>query len=303
MPLPVVPPLGAIPPAKQGDNPLAKVAPVDSFGSFPQGIDKGIISGDVHWKIETVEPKNSPWKRSNFVVRGQFPVTEDGVKFNVTNVIGDAGGLGLAHPFTQWIRGEKQTISFTVVLFAEHNGHDIRTLFNQLLKLVEADTALGRPPVCKFTYGSILSVLVLVQGGEIQIRRARTDGKARHIVWPISLVRWVPYELEQALQTGPQKESRHEFVTEERRMYEILAAREFGTSNALFGDRLRKRNREGPFAALDLSSVKIPNADIILNEPVTPEFHAFDVNGIAAQQAMLNRIQNRKERFLVKNRR
>lgn len=301
MPLPVIPPLGPIPPAQTGENPLGSVAPVDVFDG-PQGINKGTRSGDVHWRIETVEPKNSPWKRSNFVVKGQFPVTEDGVKFNVTSVIGDAGGLGLAHPFTQWIRGEKQTISFTVILFSEHNGQDLRTLLNQLLRLVVADTALGRPPVCKFTYGSVLSLLVLCQGGEIQIKRARTDGKARHIIWPLTLVRFVPYELE-ILQTGVKKESRHEFVTEERRMYEVLAAREFGTSNAIFGDRLRKRNREGPFAAIDQTSVKIPNGDIILNEEVTPEFHAFDVEDIAAQEAMLKRIQNRKERFLVKNRR
>lgn len=276
----------------------------DTFGPNPLGltVEKGRANADVHWRIDTVEPKNSPWKRSNFSVKGQLPLPEDGLKYNVTNVIADAGGLGLPHPFVQWIRGEKQTITFEAHLFAEHNGMDIKTLFNSILRTMTSVPELNRPPVCRFTYGNILSLLVLVQGGEAQIKRARTDGKARYIVWPLTLVRFVPYKLK-ILSTSGIKESRHERVSEERRMYEVLAAREFGTENALFGDRLRKRNRSFPFAAEDESTVKVPNANIILTELVEPEFHGFKVGDSPAQEAMLKRVTNRRGRFLVASRR
>jgi hypothetical protein len=276
----------------------------EDFGPNPLGltVDKGRSSADVHWRIDTVEPKNSPWKRSNFSVKGQLPLPEDGLKYNVTNVIADAGGLGLRHPFVQWIRGEKQTVTFEAHLFAEHNGMDIKTLFNSILRTMTFVPELNRPPVCRFTYGNILSLLVLVQGGEAQIKRARKDGKARYIVWPLTLVRFVPYKLK-ILSTSGIKESRHELATEERRMYEVLAAREYGTENALFGDRLRKRNRGFPFAAEDESAVKVPSGDIILTEIVEPEFHGFKVGDTPAQQAMLKRITNRAGRFLVASRR
>ncbi len=277
---------------------------LDDFGPNPLGltVSKGRRNADVHWKIATVEPKNSPWKRSNFTVVGQFPLPEDGLKYLVQNVIADAGGLGLANPFVQWIRGEKQTISFEAHLFAEHNAMDIKTLFNAILRTMTFVPELNRPPVCRFTYGNILSLLVLVQGGEVQIKRPRTDGKARYIIWPLTLIRFVPYKLK-ILSTSGIKESRHERVTEERRMYEILAAREYGTENAIFGDRLRKRNRSAPFAAEDESTVKVPNLDIILQEIVEPEFHGFTIGNEAAQEAFLNRVVNRAGRVLVANRR
>lgn len=300
----VLPPLGLqVPAGPTTPNPLSNAPAVGTLPGLPtnNAAVGAKRDSEVHWKIETVEPKNSPWKRSNFVVVGQFPVPEEGIRYNVNNVIGDAGGLGLPHPFVQWIRGEKQTITLDAILFARHNGEDIKILFQSILDLMTQVPELGRPPVCRFTYGSLLSLLVLVQGGEINIRRPRVDGKARHIIWPITLVRFVPYKLD-ILSTSGIKESRHVQVADERRMYEILAAREFGTANALAGDRLRKRNRSAPFAAEDESLVKIPNADIILSETVTPEFHGFVPTNLAAQAAFLLRQTARKERFLVLNR-
>lgn len=258
--------------------------------------------GDVYWKLTTVE---STWQKKgkNFTVAGQLPVEDEGIGWTDDNVLANSGGFGLPAPFVQWIRGELQVITIPVILYSRHKDENIKLMYDRVKRTKNFDVSLRRPPVCRFTFGSFMSMLVIVKGvGEARIARLKRDGKARRITFTLTLHKYEPFKREQIVTGKPPRESRHQLVTSERRMYEFIAAAEWGTENAIFGDRLRKRNRRYPFAAKDEGTVKIPNGDIILNERVEPEFHAFAVGNTEANEIVLEKFNARQSRVLVVSR-
>lgn len=271
----------------------------DLANPFTQQSSRAGTQGDVHWKITTIEPRSNKFK--NFTIRGQMPVDEEGISMSLTNSIPEGGVYGGAHPIIQWVRGNLQTISMPVTLFARDKDEDIKAMFDQMSRLVIRDKTLKRIPLCKFTFGSIVTMKCLVQGfGEVKIYRLTTQGKARRIEFPMTLQRFQPYEVVQTLAGQRPRESRLQKInTPEMRMYEYIAMREWGASGALYGDRLRKRNKENPFSAPDGERTKVPNGKIILREAVEPEFHAFDPDDEAASQLVLDKFVSRNARVLV----
>jgi len=254
--------------------------------------------GDVHWKLETIEPVGLQFQ--NFVVSGQLPVSEEGITLSYNQVVAETGVYGLPLPFVQWVRGEVQIVTFDVMLFSRDKDEDILTMFNEMARVTQYIDELKRIPLCRFTYGNILSIKCLVGGfGEVKIARPRNDGKARKIEFTLTLKRYQPYELKETDPNKPVKKSRMQVVSGDERMYEILARKEYGFANAIYGDRLRKLNRAEPFAVADEGKAKIPKGKIILAERIQPEYHAFNMNNESVAEMFLTRAVARNGRTLV----
>lgn len=251
--------------------------------------------GTVHWKIKTIEPPGTKFKEIK--IKGQFPL-EDGIKVKMENSIPETGSYGQMQPFIQWIKGELEIVTFDVVLYARDKEEDIDNKFNQFKQLLHKSPELRRPPICLFSYGSAYSKKCMVKGlGEVSIGRLAEYGQTRSIKFPITLVAYKPYTVKEIDKNKPKKESRYQIVAGEDRMYEMLANKEFGVENAIYGDRLRKRNKAMSFAADEEVLVKIPDADIILNEDVYPEFHAFDISRDTVAESFIDRFTARNNRI------
>lgn len=180
----------------------------------------------------------------------------------------------------------------------------METWFRPMKKLRDRDSLLKRAPICRFTYGSIVSVLCIVQTlGGVKIARPRTDGKARRIDLAVTMRRYEPYKIKEVDSTKPKKESLFHTVGRHERSWEMLAARLYGPDMVLWGDRLRKRNRDQAFAATIGAEVKIPNRDIIEQEIIEPEWHGFRRGDEAAEQMVLDRFVARNALSVVRNRR
>ena len=254
--------------------------------------------GDVHWKIATIEKKDT--KFQNFTLRGQMPVTEEGITMSMNQVIPEAASAGQFHPFIQWLRGELNMINIPVLFYSRDNVEDIKSMFVTARRLM-MDMGYGRIPICRFTYGDIISVKCLVKGfGEVRFGRPKTTGQAKRIDFSLTLARYIPYDLADGdTFSNVVHESRMQVVSDERRMYEFLARYEWGTDAALYGDRLRKRNRAEPFAVPDGEATKVPSGKIILNETVTPEYHGFNMDREVVSEMINDKFTARNTRVLV----
>lgn len=259
------------------------------------------INSDVHWKISTVESVRS---YSNITITGQFPVTEDGVTWELNSSVPDVGAMGHAHPIIQWVKNEIEEISLSIVLFSRHRDEDIMPRFKNLKKLRDRDNLLRRAPICRFTYGSIISMLCQVRSlGGVKIERPTQNGRARRIDLSLTLVRYEPYKIKEVDSTKPQKESLYHTVGRHEQSWEMLAVKTYGPEMALYGDRLRKRNKSQAFSAEIGTEVKIPNREIIIRELIEPEWHGFKRGDETAEQMVLDKFIARNDHYLVRNRR
>lgn len=288
-------------PTDFGPGPTGSTVPTSqgAFATLPDPV-RGGPQGDVHWKLETIEPSGLEFK--NFTVSGQFPVKEEGISIRMNQVLPDTGTYNMPFPFVQWVRGQVQVISFDVVLFSRDKDENILAMFKEMERLQTYVPELGRIPVCRFTYGNILSVKCMVEGfGEVKIARPRTDGKARKIEFPISLKRFQPFKVPSQDSNAPVKRSMRRIVGGDDRMYEVIARRIYGVENAIYGVRLRreKENRRYPFAAQDGEKVQIPRKDKVVIGSISPTFYAFQIGREDVANAFLARAVARNNRFLI----
>ena len=229
---------------------------------------------------------------------------EDGVTVDLNSTIPESGGQGQEHPLIQWVKGNVQTISLPVMLFSRDELEDIEPRYENLKKLWARDRLLKRPPVCRFTFGRVLSTLCKIRSlGGVKIYPLRPGGKARQIDLTITLVRYVPLKLVEADTRKPVRESLQYTVGRGERSYEMLAVRLYGQGAALWGDRLRKRNQDQAFAAGIGSEVKIPSSNIVLKEKVQPEFHVFKRGDATAEARVREMFVARNALTAVKQRR
>lgn len=255
--------------------------------------------GDVHWKLETIEPVGLAFK--NFTVIGQFPA-KDGITVRMDQVVADAATYNMTAPFVQWVRSELQTISFDVILFSRDKDEDILARFNQMLRLQSYVAELGRIPICRFSFGDIISVKCIVVGfGDVKIGRPKVSGQARSIEFTMSLKRFTPFKVPTQDANKPVKKSLRKIFGNDDRMYESIARKHYGINNAIYGVRLRREleNRGAPFVARENSSVQIPRADKVVVGRITPIFHGFQLGRSNVAQAFQERIAARNGRFLV----
>jgi len=270
----------------------------------PDGVGvQGAMDGDVHWELETIED-NVTFK--NFKVTGQFPLDDEGVTWTINNNIPEVSSFGMPHPIIQWVRGELQVVQFKVILFSRHEDEDILSRFNQMRKVTIYNKILGRPPLCLFSYGGVFSIKCLVKGmGDAKIYRLKRSGDLRRVEFSFTLVRFEPYKLNEITKNkGKLTRSRAKRVSGLDRMYEFSARREYGISNTLYGDRLRKdpKNRANPFAVPDGGIVNVPSAKVILSETIEPEFHAFLDNKLPVAEMLTDKFVARNKKYLITSR-
>ncbi len=140
----------------------------------------------------------------------------------------------------------------------------------------------------------------MVRGfGDVKIARPKPDGSARKIEFTMTLARFKPYTLNEIDVTKPASESRMQICSGDKRMYETLARREYGDAYAIYGDRLRKRNRKNGFAVPDGERTKVPSAAVILKERIIQDFHGFRKEKPNVASMLNDRINNRRNRVLV----
>lgn len=254
--------------------------------------------GDVHWRIETIEPIGLNFQ--NFIVQGQLPIADEGITLRDSQSIPEVSSYGVPQPFIQWVRGELQTISFPCLLYSRDRQEDIKQIYDSFRRLQTWTPELRRTPLCRFSYGSILSMKVMVRGfGDVKIARPKPDGSARKIEFTMTLAKWKPYTLNEVDVTKPQSESRMQICSGDTRMYETLARKEYGDNFAIYGDRLRKRNRKNGFAVPDGERTKVPSAAIILKERIVQDFHGFRQDKPAVANMLNDKINARRNRVLV----
>lgn len=277
-----------------GDPFAPTIPPAGAGNPIPSSVYSQ--QGDVQWKITTIEPPGLKFK--NFSVTGQFPVTEEGIGYTYNQSIPETGSYGVPHPFVQWIRGELEVVTLPVVLFSRNKNEDITYIFNEFKKLITYYKELRRIPVCRFRYGKDINIKCICRGfGDVKISRPKSDGTIRRYDFTVTLARFVPYELVSIDVNKKPFESRYELVSGNERMYERLAFKEFG--DAIYGDRLRKRNSMYAFAADEDTKVKIPSSDIILSEGVSPDFFSFQIENEDVAEMNIDRYDARNNRTLV----
>jgi len=253
--------------------------------------------GKIHWKLETIEPAQNKWP--NITIKGQFPLQN--IKVKMDNKVPHTNSYGQQEPLVQWVSGELEVVTFDVFLFSRDSQEDIDRKFAQYKEfLLNKDKSLRRPPLCRFTYGAAYNVKCIVRGfGDVEFDRLREDGKSRQIKFTMTLVKYKPYKIKEIDRNKPKKLSRHPYVSGSDLMWEMLAAKEYGTDGAIYGDRIRKYNKGVGFAAEEEKRIVLPKDDIILNEDIEPEFHGFDRRTDGSVDNLINKINSRRQKVLV----
>lgn len=181
---------------------------------------------------------------------GQFgPI---GLTKDLGSQIGTFSSLNRQDPIIQWLGGNGESISFDALLFAADTFHSIGPQLTALEKLVRKDPALGRPPVCRFTYGKELSLLVIVESlGGIRYADARPfAGTFRSAMLTITLRKYVPYKPVEEAEPPTETYYRPARIND---TFEVIAKQAYGS--AVKGVNLRAR-----FPSLDII---IPTAQVV----------------------------------------
>jgi hypothetical protein len=173
----------------------------------------------------------------NVTVVGQFTV--DDMQLNtVGGVYYDVTSVNQAHPITQWIRGQQETITFVSEFFAEHANDEVTTRFQNLLRLTRRDEDLGRVPVSMFSFGTKLSMSCFVEHvANIAFGPLRPDGTPQRVRFTVTLRSYTPSLVKPTDPTTVPHQSRlRESKTWDT--YESIAADEYG--DAIKGEFLRR---------------------------------------------------------------
>jgi hypothetical protein len=199
-------------------------------------------------------------------LEGQFP--PQSLVENVSGAWGEQATLGLDQPILQFLRGEKETISCDVKVWAEHQGilgtglgaEDIQETVDEIRDLPRADPDLGRPHVYLFSVGEQFSQQVIVKSvGAIRYDRMRSsDGTLRGVLFSFELWRYEPYSVVD-LVTG------ESLIAHARQgdSYESIAWRVLG--DAILGEALRRRNPDRYYLE-EGDEVHVPKASILRAE-------------------------------------
>lgn len=242
---------------------------------------------------------------------GDFPA--ENVTENISGVWSVEGTVGLDQPIIQFIRGNADTITMDLRVFAQHQGQGLGASFdaavdlvtgggfadpdnvadrvNQVKSLARKDRVLGRPHVWEISIGSEFSQQVIVNsvsGIRYDSFRAK-DGSIRGIRCSVTMTRYEPYDVRDLT---AQAES---LVTpvKEGETYEHIAKRVHG--DPLVGEALRRRNPDKRnLEQGDL--VHVPKLSTLRKEvlPLTPQ-SLFFKTGDAQRQVLLDALDVRNE--------
>jgi len=197
-------------------------------------------------------------------LQGQFE-PED-LTENIGTNYSQTTALNRAHPITQFISGNLETMTFTAtlwnrdVLFGEANDQ-----LELLKKWARRDDRLGRPAIMKFWVGDGMATVAqctIASLGGIKYKRPTMGGLLKGVELSITLNRYENFNLK-----GDVGETRYHTVADGD-YYELLTAKEYGSP--MMGDIIRKRNPDKP--ALRVAEiVKFPAKDKFRKDRVEPK--------------------------------
>lgn len=244
----------------------------------------------VDWRIKNLD--------TGKVILPQFPLA-DGIKVGIGGTLVEQDRFGFQDAITNWVKGKVRTITFEAMLFArtKDEGLDVQDLLDMFEELAVQNSDLGRPPICEFSYGTVLSETVLVESIDPSIVSTLDSGEPREVRLSFALKRYKPFSQRPLDPTKPTKESFLLVASQAEQSYEQIAKRYYG--DPLLGDRLRKRHPESPFAPSVGQVVKVPSRGVILTEVVRPTSHVFDPDDEDVATAYAAILETRNARKLV----
>lgn len=166
---------------------------------------------------------------------------------NVGGVWASEGTIGLDQPILQFIRGEQETISCDVKIWAKHHGlfgfgkgDNISETRDKIRDLARRDSDLGRPHIYLFSVGEEFSQQVVVKSvGGIRYDRMRPkDGSLRGVLFHLEMLRYVEYDTTSLLSANVAESL--VIPAKDGDDYEGIAQRMYG--DARLGEVLRRRN-------------------------------------------------------------
>jgi len=212
------------------------------------------LEADGQWEITGLDPEVP------FRIAGRFPL-RDGVKVDVEAQYGVSQGLGDQGELVQFVSGRSDRVNITVELHdttpvvpdvsvsisdlsigLDVTRDDVRSELEQLEALCRKHPRLGRPPKCRFSFGTEWGRDVFVLSASSQVKRVdRSTGRLAEVYVRLSMVEAVDTYLEETDPGAPEAEST-EVVVQDGWTHELVAALELGDPD--LGVYLRQRDTD-----------------------------------------------------------
>ena len=130
-------------------------------------------------------------------------------------------------PHIQWVRGDEETATFRVTLWAETLGRSIDSEIQKLKDARKRDDYLGRPPQFQFVWGTITYTCVVLSVGGVRYTDLWADGRVRGATLELTLHRLEdPLPLSPTDPSAPLPSTRYRPALQGD-TYESLALREY----------------------------------------------------------------------------
>ena len=197
-----------------------------------------LFNRQIKWKLYDVD--------HGATIEGQFgPI---GLTRDLGSNVGEFSSLNRQDPVIQWLSGAGESYTFDAMMFAADSFSSIQPQIRAMENLVKRDPDLRRPPVCRFTYGTEISAMVIVENlGGIRYGEARIfGGMLRSAMLTITLRKYVPYSPAEEEQTAEAPTETYYRPAKLGDTHEIVAKQRYGA--AIKGVNLRAR-----FPSLDIS--------------------------------------------------
>ena len=244
----------------------------------------------VNWGIKNLD--------TGEVFQPQFPIDNStGVTWSLGSTYAEQQRFGFQDPLISWTGGQTETFTFEMRLFAHHENIDIESILREFIALGRKDGALGRPPICVFTFGSLINETVVLAPMTPVIKDTLTNGKPRDVSIPVTLKKYTPFSQSAVDPSKRAKESFYLVASSNEASYEAIARRFYG--DPMMGDRLRKRHPAMASSPFIGEQVKVPARSVILAEVVQPEGHMFDIQDANASDAFEQVASARNARRLT----
>ena len=181
----------------------------------------------------------------------------------VAGVYAERWALGRTHPVQQFLRSERQSVTFRSRFHATTAVESAEETIEQLKSWTQPDQITNRPPVLEFFVGAgtmtyFENPCVLESLGDLTFHRPTLFGGVRHVEFTVTLREYKEFKI----QAEAQRNTRYARV-KQGEYYELLAYREY--RNPLLGDPVRKRHPE--LATLQAGDVvALPTASKLVRE-------------------------------------
>lgn len=194
----------------------------------------------------------------------------------VAGVYAERWSLGRTHPVQQFLRAERQTVTFRSRFHATTAIESAEESIELLKSWTQADPITARPPVLEFYVGAgsmtfFENPCVLESIGDLTFHRPTLFGGVRHVEFTITLREYKEF----TIQVEAQRNTRYARV-KQGEYYELLAYREY--RNPLLGDPVRKRHpslatlQAGDVVALPTSSKLLRERTELTSIPLQTAF-------------------------------